>query len=404
MSTSAFSAAPAALEFPHKELPKIEGKPSYLSIQQLKAKLIANAVAIHSSRGNGLLGHVVLVIGEDDYNTRANPAGGNANDWVTPVYPGNVPNVPANGTAAQINHITATWQSDTKEFNLYNAVETSLKRLLLAAVDDSYVSSLSDNDFGFANVTTRQILQHLETTYGALDADALSANLELLKEPWEPAETMEPLWKRTREIQAVAAAGGEAISDGQLLISTRAVLKASGVFDLDLREWDKKPVAQRTWVRFKEFFTEANTERVKNLTAGQLQHRAFGATASRPGTPGSPSARFSPITIDSGNGDANVQLSYCWTHGLTTNAEHNSKTCTRKAKGHQEDATLDNMLGGNNTIRRKRGERNIFKEKNPPGDRQPRNSRPGAANNASANEHEDATVATANTSADSGRE
>ena len=403
MNVSAFS-QPAVIDFPKKELTKVEGKPTYLSVKKLKSELITNACSVHSSRGNGLLGHVVIVIGENDYNARANPGGGNANDWDPPTYPGNLPVIPANATAAQTNTITSQWNQQTKDFNTYNAVETALKGQILAAVEDTYVCSLKEDDFGYANVSARDLLVHLEETYAELDADALEANLEILKEPWEPAETMEPLWERARQVKAVAAAGGEQISDGQILITIRSVVKSSGVFELDMRDWDNKPAVQRTWANFKTHFTKANKERVKNLTAGQIQHRAFGATSSRPGTPKSPNARFSPITVDSESGDAATQFSYCWTHGLTTNPEHNSKTCTRKAKGHQEDATLDNMLGGNNTIRRKRGERNLFKEKNPPGERQGRGTRTGAANAATTTTADEETVATSNTSAPSDRE
>ena len=51
---------------------------------------------------------------------------------------------------------------------------------------------------------------------------------------------------------------------------------------------------------------------------------------------------------------------YCWTHGLSTNAQHTSLTCNKKADGHVDDATADKMQGGNNTIRRNKGERPIF--------------------------------------------
>jgi hypothetical protein len=37
---------------------------------------------------------------------------------------------------------------------------------------------------------------------------------------------------------------------------------------------------------------------------------------------------------------------YCWTHGYRVSATHNSKTCTRRAVGHQEEATRDNNMGG----------------------------------------------------------
>ena len=37
---------------------------------------------------------------------------------------------------------------------------------------------------------------------------------------------------------------------------------------------------------------------------------------------------------------------YCWTHGYKVRVGHNSKTCTKRAKGHQEEATRDNIMGG----------------------------------------------------------
>ena len=57
----------------------------------------------------------------------------------------------------------------------------------------------------------------------------------------------------------------------------------------------------------------------------------------------------------------------------------------QQANGHQEGATVDNMMGGNNTIRRKRGERNTYRQLNPQQPRNPRNEA-GAANAANGNE------------------
>ena len=37
---------------------------------------------------------------------------------------------------------------------------------------------------------------------------------------------------------------------------------------------------------------------------------------------------------------------YCWTHGVTTNMEHNSGTCDNQHTDHQSDATIDNCMGG----------------------------------------------------------
>ena len=39
--------------------------------------------------------------------------------------------------------------------------------------------------------------------------------------------------------------------------------------------------------------------------------------------------------------------SYCWTHGVTNNPSHTSQTCRNPAQGHQQNATVTNMMGGN---------------------------------------------------------
>jgi hypothetical protein len=37
---------------------------------------------------------------------------------------------------------------------------------------------------------------------------------------------------------------------------------------------------------------------------------------------------------------------YCWTHGHRINQTHTSATCTRRAPGYKEDATIANTMGG----------------------------------------------------------
>ena len=269
---SAFSAA-SDLSFPRPELTKIQGKPNYLSLETLKAELYDNASSIFSIRGNGQLGHAVLVLGDAEYNRVANLAagGGNAFNWLAIAHPGNAPVIPNNATQAQIAHLRDAHAVLLKEFTVYNAVETALKRQLLEAVDDSYICSLKHRRYNYANVSVRQLLVHLDTTYGQLDDDALEVNKKMLNEQWEANEQMETLWERYSSIQAVAEAGGDPITDATVLRAARSVLVESGVFDLDLRDWDGKPAANKTWANFKPFFTEANKKRIKKTTAGQLQ-------------------------------------------------------------------------------------------------------------------------------------
>ena len=69
----------ASFQLPYMELSKITGKPNYLSLSALKKQLVANSVSVFSSRGNGALGHAMLVLGQADYDARAV-----GNNWVNP--------------------------------------------------------------------------------------------------------------------------------------------------------------------------------------------------------------------------------------------------------------------------------------------------------------------------------
>ena len=42
--------------------------------------------------------------------------------------------------------------------------------------------------------------------------------------------------------------------------------------------------------------------------------------------------------------------SYCWSHGVTSNMDHNSGMCDNHQMGHQSEDTLDNLMGGSDRI------------------------------------------------------
>ena len=372
-----------AFTLPYPELTKIEGKPTFLTVSVLKKELLANAISVPSNRGNGALGHAVIVLGQADYDARA----GAGNAWVDPPNPGPEPNIPAAATGPQIAHANEAWKRELQEFKTFDMVGKKLKQQILAAVDKSFISSLDDDIFGFTNVTVVQLLTHLSDNYARIDQDALTANLEELKLPWEPAETLEPLWDRGTRAQRVAQAGNEPITDTALVRIFRDLLQGSGLFPLDIRDWDRQPVANRTLANFKTTFNEANITRIKNMTAGQLGQANYLGTATGYKPSGS---AFSAVdakvkTTAAKDTDKYTVLMldqelkwtpyyYCWSHGLSVNPTHTGPTCSRKEPGHKNEATPTNMMGGCNLIKRQPGERAIWQ----PRPRSPRgSSRPG---------------------------
>jgi hypothetical protein len=52
-----------------------------------------------------------------------------------------------------------------------------------------------------------------------------------------------------------------------------------------------------------------------------------------------------PTHVDVGNG---LKMYYCWSHGLSKNANHTRATCEHPKDVHKTNATADKMQGGNN--------------------------------------------------------
>jgi len=345
--------ANTALTFPKEELTHIVGKPDYASLQKLKKELYANAMAIPSHRGGGQLGHLALLFTPANYLLLPNAA-----VFVVPVHPGDQPVHAQGATAPQITETNRAYLAQLAEFQTYNAVEQALKKQMLAAVDETYLLPLQDDVFGFAQTTARAMLAHLTTTYGDLTPDQLETNREKLAADWNPDNPIETLWERVLECQRIATAGDDAISDSTVVRTLLKLLEDTGLFADAVRDWRKRPNDEWTLEHFKEDFTKANVERVRQLTAQTAgYHGANSATAKVPPTivAGTGTDATTASTVTTGTTPGSVRIGdlymyYCWSHGLGLNRGHTSCTCKRKKEGHQDDATADNMKGGNNRI------------------------------------------------------
>ena len=268
---------------PHPTLTAIAGTPDFTSVRLLKKECFANAASVESSLTAPDLGHAVLVIGDNAYNALATRALQAANPnaqafvWAAPVRPPAQPEL----AGANSNHARAiasdTWKRLTTDWNHYTKVQSTLKKQIIEAVPAEFISSLSDDTTGFAAITPLQLINHLANYYGTVTRADIDANLTALEAPWEPCNTMEGLWTRCTACEHIAQAGGEPIQLSHKMRIMLKVLTSTGVFHLDIRDWNNKPDADRTWPNFCTFFANANRERCANLTAGSYRHQATAA-------------------------------------------------------------------------------------------------------------------------------
>jgi hypothetical protein len=154
----------------------------------------------------------------------------------------------------------------------------------LEAVANLYLQDLEADVLGYADITITQIITHLGTTYGQLNANDLEANRQKLTDQWNPDdELFENIWKRIRIIRAVAATGGKAISDNVTIELTLSALNKAGVYNHAIGNWYDKPEVDQTLDNFVLRINKHEKQRLRKLTAKAAgYHGANKATAVTP--------------------------------------------------------------------------------------------------------------------------
>jgi hypothetical protein len=144
----------------------------------------------------------------------------------------------------------------------------------MTAVKPIYYQDLEDDEFGYADVTIPNLLSHLDTTYGQLNAADLETNRsKLIEQCWNPDDPLENLWKRIRIIRSVATAGGSTITDGSTIKLTLESLLKAGVYDHAITTWYDKDEIDHTWANFMLHFTKHEKERHRKIVKNDGTHR-----------------------------------------------------------------------------------------------------------------------------------
>ena len=355
------------LIFPHEELTPVT-VPNPVSLQRLSKELFTNALNIPSRRGTGQHGHLQVIMSDVQFAQRTV---GQVPQWDAPIHPGNAPVHAANATAAAIAENIRLYNMTIAECDIYNQVQQTLKKQILQAVPDTYLAVLQDALLGYADVTPRTMLEYLMTKYGQVKPEDIESNRAKLQQAWNPDDPIETVWTRIQLCTQYAVIAGEPLPVNVILRLSLTVFEETGTFSDAVKEWRKKALPDRSTIaQFQEHFTYHNDERIHILTAAgggfhganlaivptptdiqatieQAVATAVAAAYAATSPPTTPTPAPAPAPNVLSN---NVQLYYCWSHGLGRNRNHTSATCNRKRDGHKDEATINNMMGGSNIL------------------------------------------------------
>jgi hypothetical protein len=181
--------------FPHPVLPIVQGKLDYQTIHATRKSLQANSRAIDTHLGGGTLGHLGLIISYASYAMNPPTTDTGPPLWISPQAPGRDP-ANTDGTTAQISAAHHIWEEDVQTYRIYTSVQQALKKQIISVFEPMYLDVLNENMVGFANISAREMLDNLFSTYGNITAVDLEINFENMRRAWDPQQLVESLFKQ----------------------------------------------------------------------------------------------------------------------------------------------------------------------------------------------------------------
>ena len=226
--------------FPIQTIPRINGEPTYDSINTLAQVLKANAASIPTHLGGAQLGHLTLCVTPEVYATLS------PTPFPQPMNPGPVFNPPA-ATTAVVSAAERLFHERARQYNLYTNTDKALKRQLIDAVDRAYIRAREHRITGFANVTTLDLLNHLFFTYGRITPCDLEENDKRFKKQWDTNQPFETLIDQIEDAIDFASAGQTPYSASQIVANAYNLVFNTGLYPEACRELRRRAPATQTW-------------------------------------------------------------------------------------------------------------------------------------------------------------
>jgi hypothetical protein len=111
------------------------------------------------------------------------------------------------------------------------------------------------------------IFDQMASTYGKPTPDAMRQNNVNFLAAYNPQDPPEILFKRCTDVQEIVTLAKNPYTTQQLLINAIDLLARCGLYQRDLEDWERKPIADQTWINLRPFIQEAYQRR---LTSGTI--------------------------------------------------------------------------------------------------------------------------------------
>ena len=388
--------------FPHANLTKVVGKPTYADILNLRREISANLASVPSTLGGGQFGHMGLALTDETYKRMCSVT----DSYIRPTDPGKF----SPGDLTEVALTTAKQEHEelVHEFLEVSVLERTIITQLQTALDRNILLPKTNKISGLITCSIAELFDYLFRAYGNISALTLAdARYQVTRHQYIHGDPMETVFDKIQDYANMAEAYGVAEPEVQLIEMGLIIIMNAMIYADDVGAWNALDSSRKTWDAFQHHFILAQTAYKKNRpidTSAALGYNVPSAQAnavllSQPeqelaaaneyiaeleadqaaaqqanlvSAPHSQSTdqdntikqllqkltdleaevKSAKSTTTAGNNGNNKKKNkkrdmkdrkYCWTHGACA---HTGAECNNPTTGHKKEASFQDMMGG----------------------------------------------------------
>jgi hypothetical protein len=234
-----------SFNLPHPVLTKTgdaNTEPTFVTILATHIERNTNAASIYSTRGYGLLGHLILTINAINYISRSK---GNV-AFDPHVNPPSVPVHKDKATEAEIAEENRQHKARHLKFVLRHNFDAMLRNLIIAGLPGIFPAAKKHPATGFGNMSCLELLTHLHDMYGHIMEKELEDKVTLVRTQWNSPTATESLLIQIKDRIAFAAEGKDEPTKPTILRWAYDIIAKTGHYDLTCREWRQLDTTKTT--------------------------------------------------------------------------------------------------------------------------------------------------------------
>ena len=227
----------------------IDGQITQEDFTKLVQELCQIGSSIPTSIGGGTLGHVGLILNQDDYVLRS--AGGVP--FVMPTNPGPCPETLSDDPMTREREM-AQHKYAVKEYEQCIGMQMGLRDLIVQAVPKEHLTGITDKLLGLSQLSIQEILNHLVVEGADLEDFDVEDLMGKMMESWNINESPAVYFDRQDEYEVQLTKAGINRNPILRLRLIKAAIKATGEYDIELAEWERKPNSEKSFRNFRPYF------------------------------------------------------------------------------------------------------------------------------------------------------